>query len=415
MSTIRAAPVRQDGGVTTPRDRSASLDDFAGTPKTITGFGLRVRLLLWSLAVTGLAVTSLVLFILTVTGAGLIAVWVGVPMLLGAMGAARPIAELHRRRLGRIDGKGAIESPYLTTPSGNILIRTRGLFRDPARRRDAVWLLVNGSAGLALGIVGIVEGVLDLVFWWLPPGLAMRVHTAMSRSLLSVSEKSRLALRVEQLTESRAETVDTQATELRRIERDLHDGAQARLVALGMSLAMAEQELARNPENAKALLSEARAASSDALAELRDLVRGSHPPVLADRGLVGAVQSLGLAASLPVDVRAELDGRLPAPVESAMYFAVAEALTNVIKHAAAQHAWITLTRDGDVLTATVRDDGTGGAHPEAGTGLRGIARRLSAFDGSLTVTSPEGGPTELAMVLPCASSSPKISPSSGTA
>jgi signal transduction histidine kinase len=382
----------------------------------VNGFGLRARLLSWSVVVTGLAALSLALFIVSATGAGLIVVWVGIPMLLGAMATARPIAEFHRRRLTRIDGKGAIESPYLAWPEGNVLVRTRALLRDPARWRDAAWLLVNGSAGLALGIIGIVEGVLDLVFWWLPPGLAMRTHTAMSRSLLSVSEKSRLALRVEQLTESRAETVDTQAAELRRIERDLHDGAQARLVALGMSLAMAEQQMARDPEGAKALLSEARAASSDALAELRDLVRGIHPPVLADRGLVGAVQALGLAASMPVDVQADLEGRLPAPVESAVYFAVAEALTNVIKHASAQHAWILLGRDGELLTATVRDDGRGGASPDAGgTGLRGIERRLAAFDGTLTITSPPGGPTELVMVLPCASSLPKISPSSGTA
>ncbi|MBN9619839.1 MAG: ATP-binding protein, partial [Actinobacteria bacterium] len=226
--------------------------------------------------------------------------------------------------------------------------------------------------------------------------------------------KSRLALRVEQLTESRAETVDTQAAELRRIERDLHDGAQARLVALGMSLAMAEQQLARDPEGARTLLTEARTASSDALAELRDLVRGIHPPVLADRGLVGAVQALALAAPLPVEVQADLAGRLPAPVESAMYFAVAEALTNIVKHAEAQHAWVELRRTGDVLTATVRDDGAGGVDPSRGTGIRGIERRLSAFDGTLAVESPPGGPTDLVMVLPCAAYSPKTSPSSGT-
>jgi signal transduction histidine kinase len=240
------------------------------------------------------------------------------------------------------------------------------------------------------------------------------MHAGIGRSLLSVSEKSRLALRVEELTESRAETVDTQAAELRRIERDLHDGAQARLVALGMSLAMAEQQLERDPEGARALLSEARSASSDALAELRDLVRGIHPPVLADRGLDGAVQALALAAPMPVEVVIELPERLPAPLESAAYFAVAEALTNVVKHAHAQHAWIRLEQVGEQLTISVRDDGLGGASPGGGSGLRGIERRLSAFDGTLTVESPSGGPTEVVMVLPCVSSSPKTSPSSGT-
>ncbi len=260
-----------------------------------------------------------------------------------------------------------------------------------------------------------MEALLDLVFWWLPVALAAGLHRSIDQSLLSVSEKSRLALRVEQLTESRAETVDTQAAELRRIERDLHDGAQARLVALGMSLAMAEQQLERDPAGARALLTEARTASSDALAELRDLVRGIHPPVLADRGLVGAVQALALAAPMPVDVLADLPGRLPAPVESAAYFAVAEALTNVVKHAAARHVRVTMRLADERLQLSVHDDGIGGADPGRGTGLRGIERRLSAFDGALSVESPSGGPTEVVMVLPCASSSPKTSPSSGTA
>lgn len=397
MSTSSATRMRQD-------------------ERVISALKLRVHLLWWAPVVTAFAAVSLVLFVLTVVGSALIIVWVGIPMLFAAMAAARPIAQFYRRRLTYIDGKGVIDSPYLASPRRNLLIRVVALFRDPARRRDAVWLMVNGTVGLALGIIGIVEAVLDLIFWWLPPGIAIRVHAALSRALLSVSEKSRLALRVEQLTESRAETVDTQAAELRRIERDLHDGAQARLVALGMSLAMAEQRLAQDPEGARALLSEARETTSDALTELRDLVRGIHPPVLADRGLVGAVEALGLAAPLSVDVEADVAGRLPAPVESAIYFAVAEALTNVVKHAAAQHASITLRHEHEVLTVVVYDDGSGGAHVDAAGGLRGIERRLSAFDGTLSVESPPGEGTNLVMVLPCSvSSSPKTSPSSGTA
>jgi signal transduction histidine kinase len=380
----------------------------------VDGFGARIGRLWWSVAATALAAVCLTLFIVTVVGAALITVWVGVPMVLGAMYVVRPIANLHRRAIARIDGKGPIDVPYLTPRTGNVLVRIRALLRDPATWRDTIWLLVNGSIGLGLAIIGIVEAVLDLVFWWLPPGLALRVHAAIGRALLSPSEKSRLALRVEQLTESRAETVDTQAAELRRIERDLHDGAQARLVALGMSLAMAEQQLERDPDGARALLTEARLASSDALAELRDLVRGIHPPVLADRGLAGAVQALALAAPMPVDVQIDIPGRLPAPLESAAYFAVAEALTNVVKHAHAQHASIRIVSAGEQLTVAVRDDGVGGASPGGGTGLRGIERRLSAFDGTLTVESPSGGPTEVVMVLPCVSSSPKTSPSSGT-
>jgi signal transduction histidine kinase len=181
-----------------------------------------------------------------------------------------------------------------------------------------------------------------------------------------------------------------------------------------MSLAMAEQQLERDPEGARALLTEARTASSNALAELRDLVRGIHPPVLADRGLEGAVQALALAVPMPVDVSVQLAGRLPAPLESAAYFAVAEALTNIVKHAHAHHAYISLSSTDDLLRIAVDDDGVGGAQPGRGTGLRGIERRLAAFDGTLSLESPSGGPTRLVMVLPCVSSSPKTSPSSGT-
>jgi signal transduction histidine kinase len=374
----------------------------------------RLQQLRWAPLSILLSAAALVLFICAATGAALITVWVGIPALVVTIGLARKLADHRREHIAATTGR-PIESPYLRVPEGGPLVKIGGLAQDPAVRRDMLWLLVDGSVGLALSIVSVVEAILDLVFWWLPVGVSAGVHDRMDFALLAATEKSRLAQRVEQLTESRAETVDTQAAELRRIERDLHDGAQARLVALGMSLAMAEQELARNPESARALLTEARTASSDALSELRDLVRGIHPPVLADRGLVGAVQSLGLAAPMPVEVRAELEGRLAAPVESAAYFAVAEALTNVVKHAAAHHVWIALSASEDVLTISVRDDGVGGAQPGGGTGLRGIERRLSAFDGTLRVESPSGGPTQLVMVLPCASSSPKTSPSSGTA
>jgi signal transduction histidine kinase len=377
-------------------------------------FGDRRRLLQLSIAAIGFASASLALFIFMVTGTALIVVWVGVPVVVETVVKVRWLAELHRRRAGELLGE-PIESPYLRRTEGNLLDQVRGLLRDPATWRDTVWLIANGTLGLALACVAVCEAVLDLLFWWLPPGLAMRAYARLSRALLAPSEKSRLALRVEQLTESRAETVDTQAAELRRIERDLHDGAQARLVALGMNLALAEDELARNPGAAKALLSEAREASSNALAELRDLVRGIHPPVLADRGLVGAVQALSLVGPVPVEVHSDLIGRLPAPVESAAYFAVAEGLANAIKHSGAHHMSITLSLGDDLLSMVVRDDGTGGADPSRGTGLRGIARRLSAFDGALEVSSPPGGPTELAMVLPCASSLPKTLPSYGTA
>jgi signal transduction histidine kinase len=224
------------------------------------------------------------------------------------------------------------------------------------------------------------------------------------RSLLAPTEQVHLRARVRQLASSRAETVDSQASELRRIERDLHDGAQARLASLGMSIGLAEQLLADDPQAARRLLVEARESTSSALVELRDLVRGIHPPVLADRGLDGALQALALANPVPTSVVIHLPGRLPAPVESAAYFAVAEALTNAIKHAEANRILIRLEfleEDSGRLSILVPDDGRGGASIGAGTGLRGIERRLAAFDGTLVVDSPVGGPTEVRMSLPC--------------
>jgi signal transduction histidine kinase len=185
-----------------------------------------------------------------------------------------------------------------------------------------------------------------------------------------------------------------------------------------MSLGMADEVVTRDPEAARALLAEARVATSQALTDLRDLVRGIHPPVLAERGLDGAVRALALACPLPTSVEVDLPGRLPAPVESAAYFAVAEAVTNAIKHSGAGKLWVRLSwkpREDGWLSMLVADDGSGGADPSAGTGLRGIERRLAAFDGTVVVSSPGGGPTVVTMELPCALSSPRTSHSSGTA
>jgi signal transduction histidine kinase len=171
---------------------------------------------------------------------------------------------------------------------------------------------------------------------------------------------------------------------------------------------LAEQLLPNDPQAVQQLLAEARESTSSALTELRDLVRGIHPPVLADRGLDGALRALALVNPIPTTVVTRLPGRLPAPIESAAYFAVAEVLSNAIKHAQAQQIRITVEfvphRGGaGELTMLVSDDGRGGASIDAGTGLRGIVRRLAAFDGTLTVDSPPGGPTEVRMSLPCVS------------
>ena len=194
---------------------------------------------------------------------------------------------------------------------------------------------------------------------------------------------------------------DLAAAELRRVERDLHDGAQARLVALGMNLRAAERLMGSSPQAALALVAEARETSSRALMDLRDLVRGIHPPVLADRGLADAVRALALDTPLRADLDIDLPGRPDAPVESAAYFAVAEVLANAVKHAGARAVEIRMQHNGGVLRIAVTDDGVGGADPARGTGLRGVERRLGAFDGILAINSPPGGPTMVIIEVPC--------------
>ena len=172
---------------------------------------------------------------------------------------------------------------------------------------------------------------------------------------------------------------------------------------MGMTLDAIEQQIESSPQAARALLAEAKASSVQALTELRDLVRGIHPPVLADRGVADAIRALALDTPIPVRVCAELPDRPPAPVESAAYFAVSELLTNVVKHAAAQEAWIDVRHSAGLLRISVGDDGRGGADPADGSGLRGIERRLAAFDGVLALTSPAGGPTVVNLEIPCGS------------
>ena len=253
----------------------------------------------------------------------------------------------------------------------------------------------QGTALLALGL-------------WLAPRV-MREHEMLPADAELAARAQQLTQRVQTLTRTRSDAVDTAAAELRRIERDLHDGAQARMVAVGMSLQAAERLFATNPEAALALVGEAKESSSRALTELRDLVRGIYPPVLADRGLGDAIRALALDTPLPTVVDVDLPGHVDLPVASAIYFSVAEALANVTKHAHARSVRIVLSQAAGMLRAEVTDDGAGGADPAAGTGLAGVERRLATFDGILAVSSPPGGPTIVVIEVPCASSSAKTS------
>ncbi|MFL6075962.1 MAG: histidine kinase [Mycobacteriales bacterium] len=266
------------------------------------------------------------------------------------------------------------------------------LVKDPATYRDLLWLVLDPPVGGVLAVLA-----------------PLRWHGRWTRLLLGPTAGARLRQRVDRLTETRSDAADAQAAELRRIERDLHDGAQARLVATGIALGAIEHLMDRDPAAAKVLVAKARETSAAALAELRDLVRGIHPPVLAERGLTDAVRALALDSPLKVEVTVDLPGRPEQPVESAAYFAVAEALANVGKHAKARRVRIGMSHDGRALRITVADDGRGGADPAAGGGLRGIARRLGTFDGVLAVSSPPGGPTDVTMEIPCVLSSPRTS------
>jgi signal transduction histidine kinase len=224
--------------------------------------------------------------------------------------------------------------------------------------------------------------------------------------LLRPAPAAALSQRVAQLTEQRDGANAAQAAEIRRIERDLHDGAQARIVALGLAVTTAERTVDRDPGQAKALLREATATATTALRELRDLVRGITPPVLAERGLTDALRALALDTPLPVSVEAGpgLDGRLDVPIESALYFGTAELLTNAVKHARARRVTIRLSPQPGNLVIEVTDDGCGNATPSSGGGLAGLARRLAMFDGTLSLDSPAGGPTHATMTVPWTSS-----------
>ncbi|WP_254715947.1 sensor histidine kinase [Actinomadura sp. WMMB 499] len=412
-----------------------------------------------------LGVPAMVVGLWFLTVLSMITGLLGVLLFPNATNLMRSTTDVYRRLIARWTGT-RIERPYLPDPEiteDGAMGRVR-LFlaraNDPATWRDYLWLLadpivVGVTAALPAGMIlyGIWGFVLagfagELIvnaggsdwYGWVHVGphypadenariatvaLAavfvavgfligprmLAVYGRWGRTLLGPTEKSRLELRVRHLAESRSDAVDASAAELRRIERDLHDGAQARLVAMGMTLGAIEHLLDRDPAKARLLLAETRESSAKALHELRDLVRGIHPPVLADRGLGDAVKALALDHPMRAEVTVDLPERPQPPVESAAYFAVSEILTNAAKHSGGTRLWIDVRYERGMLRISVTDDGRGGASLAGGTGLRGIERRIGTFDGVLAVNSPAGGPTIVTLELPCALSSPKTSPS----
>jgi signal transduction histidine kinase len=381
-------------------------------------------------------------------GISMVVLWIGFPILVLTMlcwkGGARAERAFIRSTLGV-----EIPEPYRPIPAGPFLRRWRARASDPATWRDGGYLLLHGPLGsIEFCVVTVLWSIplamLSVPFWYaavpggarlveisnrplvvvdtlpkallaaaaglvlalcVPPlvrGLAAG-HAWIARGLLGPTAGAELAAKVEEATARRIVAVDVAAAERRRIERDLHDGAQQRLVALAMDLGMAREKFSRDPEQARALLDGAHEEAKRALSELRNLARGIHPAVLTDRGLDAAISALAGRSTVPVEVSVELARRPPPTVESAAYFVVAEALANVAKHAVAVHAAVRIRRDDGRLMVEVRDDGVGGANLKAGSGLAGLADRVAAVDGRFTVSSPAGGPTVIRAELPCES------------
>jgi signal transduction histidine kinase len=339
----------------------------------------------------------------------------------------RPAAPIVRTPDGFWNGRRYLRS--LTVARANQRVHRQ--LRDPAAWRERLALMAAPFAvglvaarpvmSIAVGISTLtltrssarlgafplrLIGLLPLVLGIAMAPYAWRTAVRVLIWMLRPSPAAALSQRVARLTEQRDGATAAQAAEIRRIERDLHDGAQARLVALGLALTTAERTVDRDPGQAKALLREATATATAALRELRELVRGITPPVLAERGLTDALRALALDIPLPVSVEAGpgLDGRLDAPVESALYFGTAELLTNTVKHARASRVTIRLSPQPGNLVIEVTDDGCGNATLAAAGGLAGLARRLALFDGTLFLDSPAGGPTHATMTVPWTSS-----------
>ncbi|WP_433268936.1 sensor histidine kinase [Actinosynnema sp. CS-041913] len=394
--------------------------------------------------VTGLFWFCLLVPLLAVS-IGTMVVWVGFPLLALTLLLARSAATVERAWVGVTLGV-EIERPYRPLPEGSLFVRTKAMMTDPATWRDfGYWMLMLplGVVEFAM-VVALWPAVLSLTFFpvyyqWLPSnfevtlgqtvwlidsftsaipvsvlGIALglivlplvkatgRGHAALARTLLGPSRTSVLEAKADHLTASRARGVEAAEAERRRIERDLHDGAQQRLVAVAMGLGRARSKMDSDPEAAAELIAEAHADAKLAISELRDLARGIYPSVLGDRGLDAALSSLAAKCPIPVDVSVDVEPRPPTAVESTAYFTVAEALTNIAKHAGATQAGVRVTRTENSVVVEVTDNGHGGAAIRPGGGLAGLADRAATIDGVVVVVSPIGGPTVIRTELPCA-------------
>ncbi|MDQ0788546.1 sensor histidine kinase [Streptomyces sp. B3I8] len=394
---------------------------------------------------------SILMFTLAVTmlslGAGLLVTFVGIPLLAATLVACRGFGTLERARARGLLGLDVAEPEPLRPRERGVLAWTGAVFRSGSSWRHLLyallhlpWAVFAFAVAVSFWAYGWAMLTYPLWFWVFPVwagqggiqlygdeahriyldnpfeitmtalvGLLFTMATPwIVRGLTTVDRvlvhgllgPSRLSARVVELESDRGVVVDTAAADLRRIERDLHDGAQARLVALAMDLGLAKEKVTEDPQAAARMVEEAHGEVKTALQELRDLARGIHPAVLTDRGLDAALSSVATRCTVPVHVEVDLSAR-PAPaIEGIAYFTVCELLQNVSKHSGAGRGVVDVWRAEDRLMLQVEDDGVGGADVGAGSGLAGLAERLDAVDGILVVDSPAGGPTRVTAELP---------------
>ncbi|MBT2675883.1 sensor domain-containing protein [Streptomyces sp. ISL-14] len=334
------------------------------------------------------------------TGAGLTVTVIGFPALAAGLMGARQLGKLERARARALLGVRVDEPSPLPLRGGK-----NGFFpqlwlalKDPVGWRTILYDFIR----LPWGILTFTITLTSLFMLWpvlpfIARGLA-NADRAMVRGLLSPSDE--LERRIAELESDRGVVVDTAAADLRRIERDLHDGAQARLVNLAMGLGLAKEKLLEDPDSAAAMVEEAHGEVKLALQELRDLARGIHPAVLTDRGLDAALSAVASRCTVPVKVTVDLVSRPVAAIEGIAYFTVSELLQNISKHSGAKSASVDVWRSDDRLLIQVWDDGRGGASLDGGTGMRGLADRMNAVDGLFVIDSPQGGPTTVTAELP---------------
>ncbi|WP_371934657.1 sensor histidine kinase [Streptomyces sp. KL118A] len=381
-------------------------------------------------------------------GAGLLITFIGIPVLAAGLAGCRGIGALERARARGLLGLDVASPERLRPKSGGPMALMGAILKSGASWRHVLysllmlpWSIFSFTVAIVFWAYGWLMLTYPLWFWLFPmyggqdgiqlyggddghriyldnpfeigitaaTGLLVTLATPwILRALTTVDRvlvygllgPSRLATRVVELESDRGVVVDTAAADLRRIERDLHDGAQARLVALAMDLGLAKEKLAEDPEAAARMVDEAHGEVKVALQELRDLARGIHPAVLTDRGLDAALSALAARCTVPVQVEVDLTSRPAAAIEGIAYFTVSELLQNISKHSGAKAAGVDVWRAENRLMLQVTDNGAGGADVSAGSGLAGLAERLDAVDGILVVDSPVGGPTTVTAELP---------------